>query len=446
MPEPLSATPQSASAITKPWDAASMNTSMGSRLRRRRGSGSSVQSGAPVGTFGRKRANSVSSMNTMALQAPPSHNAVPLPQGKAGLPPVSYPTAKRYEFTSYSGHSSKHSIGGGFSSRPGSIMSAQTSNAHSTMPSTMRGNAWGSRSTTHISSAQQSLDLPVPPPIGGGSGSRSSMNGSDSHRSRNSERGSHSPIQRRWDSPTQGSKYEPAFDRPPPYMPGRAPILRVFVPVSERVPRWPSAEGAAASWRELEKCGASKRMRLGDLVVNTALNKPTNTEHVLIYIPFIEHKLVPLEYNHCTTGHLPHYLDAFALSPMYYDPFLPTPQIIYLDFSPFAKQAMDSVRLAHDRRDVMVASGARISAKRYLHVAGFEVVPTPDERIAKEWAGQISLEAEGTAEGRHEMEARFGFGDPQQCQMGAWEVVRERSMVGSLWLRLVREEPRISKA
>jgi hypothetical protein len=52
----------------------------------------------------------------------------------------------------------------------------------------------------------------------------------------------------------------------------------------------------------------------------------------------------------------------------------------------------------------------------------------------------VSLEAEGTAEGRAEMEARFGSGDPSRCVMGPWEVVRERSMMGSIWLRLVREK------
>ncbi|KLT38519.1 hypothetical protein CC85DRAFT_252870 [Cutaneotrichosporon oleaginosum] len=232
-------------------------------------------------------------------------------------------------------------------------------------------------------------------------------------------------------------RIELAFERPPPFMTGRAPILRVFVPISDRVPRWPSKEGADASWRELEKCGASKRMRLGDLVVNTALSRPSNTEHVLIFVPFVQHKLVPLEYVHCSTGHLPHYLDAFALSPTYYDPFLPTPQIIYLDFAPWAQQAMASVRLAYERRDHTTTSGARISAKRYLHVGGIEV--KPGDRAAPEWRGMISLEAEGTAEGRQAMEARFGHGDAARAIMGPWEVVRERSMLGSLWLRLIPE-------
>lgn len=125
------------------------------------------------------------------------------------------------------------------------------------------------------------------------------------------------------------------------------------------------------------------------------------------------------------------------MAPSYYYPFLPPPQIIYLNLAPFAHQAMRSIRLAHDRRDVTVASGARLSAKRYLHVAGFEV--KPGDNVAPEWQGMVSLEAEGTAEGKREIEKRIGGGDPTKAVIGPWEVVREKSMMGTVWLRLIRE-------
>ncbi|BEJ07260.1 hypothetical protein CcaverHIS641_0405290 [Cutaneotrichosporon cavernicola] len=421
MPEPLSAGPR---------DSAPALPLKGGKPVHRRGSIGSIASVAPSFNFGRKRSNSMASVQSAAFMAPTSGEkpATPVPQGKAAFPPVSYPTAKRYEFRRYGDNASLSPSGNGgpSGSRPGSIMSVQ------------------SGSVAHHNgamSSSRSLDtLPAPPPIGGSRrGARSSLTSSSSKRSDvgANGNGSNSPVQRRWDSPTQLMRVELAFERPPPFMTGRAPILRVFVPISDKVHRWPSKEGADASWRELEKCGASKRMRLGDLVVNTALSRPSNTEHVLIFVPFVQHKLVPLEYVHCNTGHLPHYLDAFSLSPTYYDPFLPTPQIIYLDFAPWAQQAMNSVRLAYERRDHMTTSGARISAKRYLHVGGIEV--KAGDRVAPEWQGMISLEAEGTAEGRQAMEARFGHGDPARVIMGPWEVVRERSMLGSLWLRLIPE-------
>ncbi len=156
-----------------------------------------------------------------------------------------------------------------------------------------------------------------------------------------------------------------------------------------------------------------------------------------MFVPYSKYLLVPLQYTHCPTGHLPSYVDAFALPPSYYYPFLPPPQIIYLNLAPFAQQAMHSLRLAHDKRDVIVASGARLSAKRYLHVTGFEV--KPGDNTAPEWQGMVSLEAEGTAEDKLEMERRLGGGDPSKAIMGPWEVLREKSMMGTVWLRIIRE-------
>jgi len=100
---------------------------------------------------------------------------------------------------------------------------------------------------------------------------------------------------------------------------------------------------------------------------------------------------------------------------------------------------MKSVRLAHDRRDVTVSSGARLTAKRYLHVAGFEV--RPGDNVSPEWLGMVSLEAEGTAEGKTDIQNRLGGGAGSRAIMGPWEVVREKSMMGTIWLRLVRESP-----
>lgn len=92
---------------------------------------------------------------------------------------------------------------------------------------------------------------------------------------------------------------------------------------------------------------------------------------------------------------------------------------------------MQSIRLAFDRRDVTVASGARMAAKRYLHVAGFEI--SADDPAAAEWQGMVSLEADGTAEGKAEIIRRL------HGAKGPWEIVREKSMVGTVWLRMIKE-------
>lgn len=118
----------------------------------------------------------------------------------------------------------------------------------------------------HLALAQAQTPLVAPPPIG--IRPRSSFGSTESNR--RSERDQNSPVPgRRTTFPgMQSARSEPAFDRPMPYIPGRAPVLRVFVPLTDVVRRWPSAEGAVAAIEELEKCGALKRMQLGDLVVS----------------------------------------------------------------------------------------------------------------------------------------------------------------------------------
>ncbi len=176
--------------------------------------------------------------------------------------------------------------------------------------------------------------------------------------------------------------------------------------------------------------------------MNTAIRQPQTTEHILVFVPTVKHLLVPLEYTHSPTGYIPHYVDSFTLPPSYYYPFLPAPHIVHLNLAPFAIPGQQSMRLAHDRRDVTVASGARLSAKRYLHVAGFTIQKgdktVHGTLICPEWEGMVSLESEGTQEGKVEMEARFGNGDPRRAVTGAWEIVREKC-VGTVWLRLVKE-------
>ncbi|WWC92409.1 uncharacterized protein L201_007366 [Kwoniella dendrophila CBS 6074] len=336
---------------------------------RRRGSIGSIASATSL-SFGRRRSSSLYTDNRFDMS--PVSPAAPMPTGKTSLPPVSYPAAKRYGFKRHGepARSRKSSE----SSRPGSIFSVQSTPSIQRVSSIYSGRHSFAvdRNAPPVPGLPPSL--PMPPPIGGGN--RSSFDAGRANRS-----GGNSPVSgifasRRDLNTPLFTKAEPAFDRPIPFTVGRVPILRVFVPLSERVPRWPSAEGAVASVKELEKCGALKKMQLGDLV------------------------------------------------------------ILYLDLAPFAQQAMQSIRLAYDRRDVTVSSGARLSAKRYLHVAGFEI--RPQDRAAPEWRGMVSLEAEGTAEGKQDIERRLVGVNGGRPIMGPWEVVREKSMIGTVWLRLIK--------
>ena len=230
MPEPLASKPGIESSVI-PVD----------RKMTRRSSVNSLASVASF-SFGRRRSNSVASASIPMADVA----AMPMASGKADLPPVSYPSAKRYGFKRHGDPpSSLRSRTFSENSRPGSIRSVQSSN-HSV-------------ALSHWISANRQPQF-APPPIPSNRASFASV------------RSTQSPIQRfgsphRKDGPS--AKVEPAFDKPPPFVQGRVPILRVFVPVSDRVPRWPSAEGAAAAMAELDKCGASRRLQIGDLIVST---------------------------------------------------------------------------------------------------------------------------------------------------------------------------------
>ncbi|WVR08695.1 hypothetical protein IAU60_005753 [Kwoniella sp. DSM 27419] len=425
MPEPLATQPPKGDLSLLPQVSKS----------RRRGSVGSLASVTSL-SFGRRRSASINQQTK--LETGPVPAAAPMAIGKAALPPVSYPTAKRYTFNRHG--DPQRSRASSESARPGSIFSVQSSPSMSLQ--------LGRAGSVHVGRGEFSVDrnappvpvlptgLSMPPPIGGGH--RTSFASSEAGKSsRKSNDGGYSPVHlSRRDLTTPPVRVEAAFDRPIPYTPGRAPILRVFVPLSGSVPHWPSPAGIHAAIKELEKCGALRRMRLGDLVVNTAVRQPKTTEHVLMYVPTTAQLLLPLEYAFSDKGHLPIHVNAFDMPPSYHYPFLPIPQVLYLDLTPFGQQALLSMRLAYDRRDVTVASGARLSAKRYLHVAGFAVESSA--RVAPGWHGMITLEAEATAEGKEDLEQRLVGPPGSRPVMGAWELVREKSMMGNIWLRLVK--------
>ncbi|TYJ52722.1 hypothetical protein B9479_006656 [Cryptococcus floricola] len=452
MPEPLAAQPRDESPTNTPASKKFpplSNSSAAAAKLRRRGSVTSLTSTASMPFLRSKKSSSGSSAASIANM--PFHNpAEPMPpSGKASLPPVSYPTAKRYGFRTHGDPTSRRTSQS--DSRPSSIFSLQSSASMSQLNNINRLGGSGASSASFAVDRHAPpvpgfpANLPFPPPIGGGAGKRGSLSSSSDlgKSSRRSDYGGNSPvdaINRQFYTPSPVVKrIEPAFDKPIPYILGRAPILRVFVPLSQTVQRWPSIEGAAAAVRELEKCGAMKRLKLGDLVANTAIKRPKTTEHVLIYVPYAQHQLLPLSYAFSVAGTLPMNIDAFKLPPSYYFTFLPVTQIIYLDLTPYGRDALSSLRLAYDRRDMTVSSGARVNAKRYLHIAGFEVRAGTGADAA--WEGFVSLEGEGTAEGKRDIEQRLvGDGRGGRPVIGAWEIVREKCMVGNIWLKLVKED------
>lgn len=361
-----------------------------------------------------------------------------LAMGSKKFPPVSFPSAKRYVFKGYGDPIAPRqrttSESGG--SRPGSIFSVEESIAPRSR---------GPKFNNKRSPSGHAGDMSSWGRAGPGTGRNSPSGPSSSHlrfTSMTSDRNlnSYSPDPTRWGAKTP-EPIEAAFDKPIPYVVGRAPILRVFVPLSREIPAWPCAEGAAQARRELERCGAWGKLRIGDVIVNTALAEPLLPRHLMLYIPTMQPFLCPLEYRFGQQGHLPGYLDAFMIPPSFYYPLLYSgPYVIHLDLGPWADAAVETLRLAFARSDVTTTRGDKVTAKRYLHVIGFEINAHKKHQAVEDWYGMVSIEAEGTAEGRRELLRRLGRdsqGRRVQPHRGPYEVVREKSLGGNIWLRSV---------
>ena len=266
MPEPLAAQPKD--GVSTDFNPDPYHKS------RRRGSIRSMTSATSL-SFGRKRSNSVSSGAQPRRDIPSSMSSGPsfgMTSGKSVLPPVSYPSAKRYGFRRH-GDSPVMPRPQRESSRPASVFSTQSASSVA-LSHWMLVTSHASRHFKHPSGTSQS-GTSAPPALSS-FGNRASFVGSEtarSHRPSDIEETSHfgrfgSPAPTRRDQPTPNSGIEAVFDRPPPFIQNRAPILRVFVPIPEQVQRWPSAEAAAAAVQELNKCGATRRLKFGDLIVS----------------------------------------------------------------------------------------------------------------------------------------------------------------------------------
>ena len=263
MPEPLAPHAKEDVAANPPQEGPTARKTL------RRGSQSSKMSGTSV-AFSRKRSSSIATpVASSHLTESTAHHVSPKSLfTKTSLPPVSYPTAKRYGFTRHGDPTSTSGRPGRStdSGRPESVFSIQS---YVSSPRQRFSGAYNAQSSFPVDRNTPSLPmlsggLPVAP----GGQNRASLVSSDAGPS--FRHGLNPSRQARWTSRDMNSaplRIEPAFDRPSPYVLGRAPILRVFVPLSKHVGRWPSAEGARLAIEELDKCGATRRMRLGDIVV-----------------------------------------------------------------------------------------------------------------------------------------------------------------------------------
>jgi hypothetical protein len=191
------------------------------------------------------------------------------------------------------------------------------------------------------------------------------------------------------------------------------------VPLSSNV-LWPSAAALKLCHRELDQSGLLSKMRLGDLVENLAVSFPirtstgipsTWTTGAMVYLPPYLHPLstahsspLPLPSSHTPhneiikLGHLPPTLDSFLLPPTYFHAVLPTPYIIHLDLSRWAREVQGSLRLAHQRTEMSTVRGEVMSVEVWVHEAGFMIRGTDVGQVGPWEGSMVTLEADGTAE------------------------------------------------
>ncbi|KZT07781.1 uncharacterized protein LAESUDRAFT_650508 [Laetiporus sulphureus 93-53] len=228
----------------------------------------------------------------------------------------------------------------------------------------------------------------------------------------------------------------------------RAPVLRTFVPCTFLDDR-----AIATCEEQLDSAGLWEHLSVGDVVVNFGYVPPVegpsstgsgsasernegNQEWMLFdgykLIKYVPPDPPPLE-------------DPLSLpSPFYYSHILPpftSPRYVY------ALPAMPSVcgadlQLTLTEVPTRVRSPRSLSGwavvKKYVWIARLPYVG-PGTVLGRAWQGEWMLEGEGTKEGKQSLldAVSGGPGGAGAARRGKWEVVREKSGSGRVWMKLL---------
>ncbi|EIN04791.1 hypothetical protein PUNSTDRAFT_76010 [Punctularia strigosozonata HHB-11173 SS5] len=295
-----------------------------------------------------------------------------------------------------------------------------------------------------------------------------SRTGHSRSRSRVSNRAPQSVAEKR----TTGGAF-----RSPLFKPGRAALLRVFVPSREG--SWLSDESVVRCEEELRKAAAGMRgmglLKVGDVVWDVAVGEEGNVGRLVWDGAY----LIDLDYTYSRTGDVPKYLHSLAFPPSYFHRVIrsapaPTPApppssspgthtdnsagtanpIVHVDLRPWADEICGSVRLMQDR----LRTEGRRTVVRWVHRARFHIrgggeggipIPGTDAVVDRGWYGAVVVEAEGTNEGLAELRARCGverhprYGEAEWEERKVFRILRERSRPGEIWIRTVGEKERL---
>ncbi|KIK95790.1 hypothetical protein PAXRUDRAFT_355623 [Paxillus rubicundulus Ve08.2h10] len=272
--------------------------------------------------------------------------------------------------------------------------------------------------------------------------------------------------------------------RSPLVRPGRAPLLRVFVPSPDG--DWLSDASVVECEAELKRSGVLKLLKVGDVIWDVAVGDEGNLGRLVWDGSY----LVDLDYKYSRMGELSPYFHSLAFSPSYFHRTIRIGSsathnphcnpIVHVDVGPWGQEIAENLQLLQDRARTETPHGALHDVVRWVHRSSFTIrrpvphhhaqahphapgsrVPIPNVNgffIDPAWYGTVVIEAEGTNEGLVDLQERCGPGVfPPRAETvitkirntkeregkKVWRIMREKSRPGEIWLRAVREKERI---
>ena len=197
----------------------------------------------------------------------------------------------------------------------------------------------------------------------------------------------------------------------------RAPILRVFVPCSVL-----DEATLHACMVQLTAAELHKHLAPGDLVINFGYvpEQAEGAEEDVGWMIYDGERLMPL------THRIPVYNPTFTLpSPFYYSHVLPPTQnprfVLTIPRRPTQAPTFTHARVSSTVASVMSPTG-RVRVNMNVWMSRIDGL---------RWGSDWTLEAEGTKEGKAFLEAAIAGGEHE------WELIREKSGRGRIWLRRV---------
>ncbi|KAJ3778585.1 hypothetical protein FB446DRAFT_631726 [Lentinula raphanica] len=285
--------------------------------------------------------------------------------------------------------------------------------------------------------------------------------------------------------------------RSPLFRPGRAPLLRVFIPSPEG--DWLSDASVLECEAELRRAGllsdkekrpsegkGSSLLRLGDVVWDMAVGDDGNAGRMVWDGSY----LIDLDYTYSPIGDLPKYIPGFAFPPSYFHRIIRTASsnpVIRLDIFPWGAEIAANLQLLQDRVRTETPQGSYHNVVRWVHRSSFHIRPSPVHSQSRGrgsvnshspvqsripipnsalfvdpgWYGKVVVETEGTNEALADLQDRCGPGafppragsnvqrmtgnerEKEREAKMVWRILRERSRPGEIWIRTVSPKEKL---